>query len=102
MLLPECICECYGYVLHGEWLIRLLSSWEFVTSLNFEWKFITGKKKFHWPMAISRWVMVVYEREQRFNRQAAQGVIRGLLDAFNAAGESSYLLLLLVLFSFLD
>lgn len=24
--------------------------WEFVTSLGFEWKFISGKRKFHWPM----------------------------------------------------
>lgn len=25
--------------------------WEFVTSLGFDWDFITGKKKFRWPMA---------------------------------------------------
>ena len=24
--------------------------WEFATSLNFDWDFITGKKKFRWPM----------------------------------------------------
>ncbi|CAL1698259.1 unnamed protein product [Somion occarium] len=24
--------------------------WEFATSLDFEWQFISGKKKFHWPM----------------------------------------------------
>ncbi|KAJ3489933.1 hypothetical protein NLI96_g1796 [Meripilus lineatus] len=24
--------------------------WEFVTSLHFEWSFISGKKKFTWPM----------------------------------------------------
>ncbi|KAJ3490657.1 hypothetical protein NLI96_g1284 [Meripilus lineatus] len=34
-------------------LIHVLAGlyyWEFVTSLGFEWKFISGKKKFHWPM----------------------------------------------------
>jgi hypothetical protein len=24
--------------------------WEFVTSLDFDWQFITGKRKFKWPM----------------------------------------------------
>lgn len=24
--------------------------WEFATSLDFDWAFITGKKKFHWPL----------------------------------------------------
>ena len=27
-----------------------IGSWEFATSLDFDWDFITGKKKFHWPM----------------------------------------------------
>lgn len=28
---------------------NILYSWEFVTSLDFEWDFISGKKKFRWP-----------------------------------------------------
>ncbi len=28
-------------------------SWEFVTSLDFEWSFLTRKKSFGWPMVIA-------------------------------------------------
>lgn len=26
------------------------NSWEFVLSLDFDWQFISGKKKFRWPL----------------------------------------------------
>ncbi|KAJ7904584.1 argonaute-like protein [Mycena olivaceomarginata] len=35
-------------------------------------------KKFFKPVAIERWVVVVYERQGRFNDQAAQDMIKGL------------------------
>ncbi|EJF61200.1 argonaute-like protein [Dichomitus squalens LYAD-421 SS1] len=43
-------------------------------------------KKFHRPAAINRWVVVVYEREQRFNRETAREMVRGLLEGFAAVG----------------
>lgn len=29
---------------------QFLYSWEWVTSLSFDWQFLSGKKKFRWPM----------------------------------------------------
>ena len=44
-------------------------------------------KKFHRPASINRWVVVVYEREQRFNKDTAREMVRSLLDAFAAVGR---------------
>ena len=46
-------------------------------------------KKFHRPASINRWVVVVYEREQRFNKDTAREMVRSLLDAFAAVGRFS-------------
>ncbi|TBU42174.1 argonaute-like protein [Dichomitus squalens] len=43
-------------------------------------------KKLYRPAAINRWVIVIYEREQRFNRAAAQELARNFLGAFEAVG----------------
>ena len=35
--------------------IQSLLSWEWFTSLDFDWQFLSGKRKFRWPMVtISR------------------------------------------------
>ncbi|KAF9523847.1 hypothetical protein CPB83DRAFT_910356 [Crepidotus variabilis] len=37
--------------------------WEWMTSLHFEWDFLTGKRRFTWPMAVyfaCRYLMLVY------------------------------------------
>ena len=36
-------------------------SWEFVTSLDFEWDFISGKKKFRWPAVSNDQILDVDE-----------------------------------------
>ena len=43
-------------------------------------------KKFFKPITINRWVVVIYEREQRFNVTAAQELVRNFLDQFAAVG----------------
>ncbi|KAH9914769.1 argonaute-like protein [Epithele typhae] len=43
-------------------------------------------KKFWKSALIKRWVVVVYEREQRYNRNTAGEMVQGLLFALNAAG----------------
>ena len=43
-------------------------------------------KKFFRSATIKRWVVVVYEREQRFNVTAAQEMVRNFLDQFAAVG----------------
>ena len=30
-------------------------SWEFSVSLDFDWMYLTGKKKFHWPIVSIDW-----------------------------------------------
>lgn len=48
-------------------------------------------KKFFKPGTIERWVVVVYERVQRFGQNHARDMISGLLQACNAVGTwSSY------------
>lgn len=40
--------------------LNCVRRWEFTTSLDFEWCFITGKKRFGWPMvgvALSFWLL---------------------------------------------
>lgn len=36
------------------WRVGERCSWEFVTSLDFDWSFMTGKRKFAWPMVGSK------------------------------------------------
>ena len=43
-------------------------------------------RKFFKPITINRWVVVIYEREQRFNVTAAQELVRNFLDQFAAVG----------------
>nr|VWO95172.1 Uncharacterized protein [Ganoderma boninense] len=43
-------------------------------------------KKFYRPVTINRWVVVVYEREQRFNRDTAYDLVRNFLEQFAAVG----------------
>lgn len=44
-------------------------------------------KKFYKPAAIVKWVVVVYEREQRFGSPQAQEMIKGLMDACAQVGQ---------------
>lgn len=48
-------------------------------------------KRFYRPASIDRWIVVVYERQQRFNQQAAQDMIDGLLRSCSDVGELSWL-----------
>ncbi|KAF8579319.1 argonaute-like protein [Ramaria rubella] len=43
-------------------------------------------KKFYRPAGVKGWIMVVFERNQRFNEQTAQGVAKSLCDACTAVG----------------
>ncbi|KAI0750722.1 argonaute-like protein [Daedaleopsis nitida] len=43
-------------------------------------------KKFWKPEGIKRWMVVVFEREQRFRRDIAQEMVNGFLKAFAAVG----------------
>jgi eukaryotic translation initiation factor 2C len=45
-------------------------------------------KRFFRPASIERWIVVVYERQQRFSQQAAQDMIDGLLRGCSDVGES--------------
>lgn len=43
-------------------------------------------KRFYKPAAIERWVVVVYERQQRFNQAAADEMVSGLLASCRDCG----------------
>ncbi|KAM5537544.1 hypothetical protein V8D89_008789 [Ganoderma adspersum] len=43
-------------------------------------------RKFYRPATINRWVVVVYEREQRFNGSAAREMVRHFIQQFAAVG----------------
>ena len=43
-------------------------------------------RKFFKPITINRWVVVIYEREQRFNRDTAYDMVRNFLEQFAAVG----------------
>ncbi|KAH9951622.1 argonaute-like protein [Amylocystis lapponica] len=43
-------------------------------------------KQFFLPAKIDRWVVVVYEREQRFNQNTAREMVQGLITACRAVG----------------
>ena len=45
-------------------------------------------KRFIKPSTIERWVVVVYERQQRFGPQQAQEMIRGLIASCEQVGAS--------------
>ncbi|KAH7887674.1 argonaute-like protein [Phlebopus sp. FC_14] len=55
-----------------------------VTPANGAWNMID--KRFFRPANIDRWIVVIYERQQRFNQQAAQDMIDGLVRSCNAVG----------------
>ncbi|KIK94706.1 hypothetical protein PAXRUDRAFT_827744 [Paxillus rubicundulus Ve08.2h10] len=55
-----------------------------VTPANGAWNMID--KRFFRPAAIERWAVVIYERQQRFNQQAAQDMIKGLVHGCNEVG----------------
>ena len=44
-------------------------------------------KRFYRPVEIAAWVIVVYERPQRFKQENAQDMIRGMLDSFREVGK---------------
>ncbi|PIL23265.1 Argonaute [Ganoderma sinense ZZ0214-1] len=55
-----------------------------VTPRHGAWNMVD--KKCYQPATIDRWVVVVYEREERFNRDAAQGMVKNILQQFTALG----------------
>ena len=46
-------------------------------------------KQFYRPAAVPAWMVLVFERRQRFGDEAAQDMIRGLLDSFASVGKFS-------------
>ncbi|KAI6152116.1 argonaute-like protein [Pisolithus tinctorius] len=55
-----------------------------VTPANGAWNMID--KRFFRPATIDRWIVVVYERQQRFNQQSAQDMINGLVQCSRDVG----------------
>ncbi|KAG9317400.1 argonaute-like protein [Chiua virens] len=55
-----------------------------VAPANGAWNMID--KRFFRPATIERWTVVIYERQQRFNQQAAQDMIDGLLRCCSDVG----------------
>ncbi|KIJ20240.1 hypothetical protein PAXINDRAFT_68597 [Paxillus involutus ATCC 200175] len=55
-----------------------------VTPANGAWNMID--KRFFRAAAIERWAVVIYERQQRFNQQAAQDMIKGLVHGCTEVG----------------
>ncbi|KAG1840438.1 hypothetical protein F4604DRAFT_1690775 [Suillus subluteus] len=55
-----------------------------ITPTNGAWNMID--KWFFRAASIDRWIVVVYERQQRFNPQAAQDMIDGMLKSFRDVG----------------
>jgi hypothetical protein len=47
------ICVCPRVLFHSLYLNRMTFRFEWFISLDFEWDFITGTKKFRWPMVSS-------------------------------------------------
>lgn len=50
-------------------------------------------KKFYQPATIERWVVVIYEREQRFRRQNAEEMVAGFVSMFRAVGSCHHAML---------
>lgn len=44
-------------------------------------------KKLFSPVTIDGWMVIVYERQQRFRQQNADEMIQGLLDSFREVGS---------------
>ena len=60
------------------------------TPRNGAWNMVD--KKCYQPVTIDRWVVVVYEREQRFNRDTAHDLVRNFLEQFAAVGKYAHAL----------
>jgi len=43
-------------------------------------------KRFFKPATIEKWIVVIYERQQRFTQQSAQDMIDGMLRSFKDVG----------------
>jgi len=54
-----------------------------LTNLN---SYIRVDKRFYKPASIDRWVVVVYERQQRFNQQSADEMTAGLMASCRDVG----------------
>jgi hypothetical protein len=57
--------------------------------INFKRSFRIDKK-FYKPSAINQFVVVVYERKERFNPRAVEDVIRGLVSSCRDVGRSQF------------
>ncbi|EGO01883.1 hypothetical protein SERLA73DRAFT_177463 [Serpula lacrymans var. lacrymans S7.3] len=55
-----------------------------IAPANGSWNMVD--KRFYRPASIDRWVVVVYERQARFNQQAAQEMISGLMSSCASVG----------------
>lgn len=44
-------------------------------------------KKFYEAAAIDGWIVIIYERQQRFKMDAAQEMVQGLLASYADVGE---------------
>ena len=53
---------------------------------NGEWNMID--KKLYRPASINRWIVIIFERQQRFSQNAADDMINGLRSATTAVGAS--------------
>lgn len=47
-------------------------------------------KQFYRPAAVPAWMVVIFERRQRFGDDAAADMIKGLLTSFASVGKSSH------------
>jgi len=54
--------------------------------IQFASQLVRIDKRFYNPAAIDRWIVVVYERQQRFGQQAAQDMIAGLVQGCTEVG----------------
>ncbi|KIM90880.1 hypothetical protein PILCRDRAFT_811377 [Piloderma croceum F 1598] len=55
-----------------------------ITPMNGAWNMVD--KRFYKPASIDRWVVVVYERQQRFNQQSADEMTAGLMASCRDVG----------------
>ena len=44
-------------------------------------------KKFYKPATITKWVVVIYDRVQRFGEAQAKEMVKGLMDACAQVGQ---------------
>ncbi|KAF9009003.1 argonaute-like protein [Cyathus striatus] len=57
-----------------------------ITPRNGAWNMVD--KRFYKPVAVDRWVVVIYETERRFDRLAAGDMISGLINSCREVGKS--------------